>query len=385
MSKVVLVRCESYESVKVKEAVQKGIELLGGPLIFIKPGEKILLKPNWIMAVPPEKCATTHPMVFKAVAELFQKAGAKITYGDSPGFSAPAVASQKTGFTDVASALGLTLADFQKGREIVFQGAIQNKILNIANGVLDSDGLISLPKLKNHAFLKITGAIKNQLGCVPGMLKGEYHVKLVNPFQFAQMLVDLNAYIRPRLYIMDGIMAMEGNGPMAGDPRKMNVLLFSSDPIALDATVCRMINVDPKLSYTVTLGAEAGLGTYLENEIELLGDPLNTFIDRQFNVNREPIQPFKSGNGFVKFINNMFVRKPYINKTKCVKCGICVKMCPVDPKAVDWRDGRKNSPPTYNYDRCIRCYCCQEICPEGAVQLKAPLLRRLFSKKEKNN
>jgi uncharacterized protein (DUF362 family) len=180
MSKVVLIRCGSYDCNEVKKAVQKGIDLLGGPLAFVKPNEKILLKPNWIMAVPPERCATTHPMVLKAVAEVFKSAGAKLTYGDSPGFSSPEIAAQKTGSAAVASELGIPLADFHTGQEIFFPEAIQNKKFTIAKGVLESDGLISLPKLKTHGFLKLTGSIKNQLGCVPGMLKGEFHVKLPN-------------------------------------------------------------------------------------------------------------------------------------------------------------------------------------------------------------
>jgi uncharacterized protein (DUF362 family)/Pyruvate/2-oxoacid:ferredoxin oxidoreductase delta subunit len=380
MSKVALIRCESYDYTAVKQAVQEGIALLGGPSQFVKPNEKILLKPNWIMAVPPEKCATTHPMVFKAVAEVFQTAGAKLSYGDSPGFAAPAAAAQKTGFAAVASELGIPLADFQNGREITCNEAIQNKKFTIASGVLDCDGLISLPKLKTHGFLKLTGTIKNQLGCVPGMLKGEYHVKLPNPVHFAKMLVDLNAYIHPRLYIMDGIMAMEGNGPMGGDPRPMNVLLFSADPVALDATVCRIINVNPELSYTVTFGKEAGLGTYLADEIELQGDPLDSFIDSKFNVNREPLRPYNEGSGIVRFINNALVPKPVITESKCVKCGICVTMCPVSPKAVDWHDHDKKRPPSYKYDRCIRCYCCQEVCSESAIQLKVPFVRKLISK-----
>jgi uncharacterized protein (DUF362 family) len=87
------------------------------------------------------------------------------------------------------------LADFNNGKEVVFPEAIQNRKLTIANGVLECDGLISLPKLKTHGFLKLTGSIKNQFGCVPGMLKGEFHVKLPDPSDFAKMLVDINSYI----------------------------------------------------------------------------------------------------------------------------------------------------------------------------------------------
>lgn len=379
MSKVVLVHCESYDDAQVKAAVQKGITLLGGPLSFVKPGEKILLKPNWISASSPEKCATTHPSVFRAVCEILNEVGANLTYGDSPAYHSPEAAAQKTGFTKVATELGIPLADFHNGKEIFFNKAIQNRKFTIANGVLDSDGLISLPKLKTHGFLKLTGSVKNQFGCVPGMLKGEFHVKLPNPSDFAKMLVDLNSYIKPRLYIMDGVIAMDGNGPMSGDPKIMNVLLFSADPIALDATVCRIINVNPEFSYTITYGRKAGLGTYLEDEIELLGDLITDFQTPDFNVNRELIKDFRRRRTAARIFNNLIVPKPIIVQNKCVKCGVCVNMCPVDPKAVDWHDkSDKINPPSYKYDRCIRCYCCQEVCPEGAIEIQQPFLRKLF-------
>lgn len=383
MSRVALVRCESYDYNQVKAAVQRGIDLLGGPSAFVKSGENILLKPNWIMAVPPEKAATTHPTVFKSVAEIFKNSGANLTYGDSPGFGSPENAAKKTGCAAVANELGLSISDFNNSKEVFFTDAMQNKKLTLVNGVLDCDGLISLPKLKTHGFLKLTGSIKNQFGCVPGLLKSEFHVKLPDPADFAKMLVDINSFIRPRLYIMDGIIAMEGNGPLNGTPRKMGLLLFSSDPIALDATVCRIIGVDPSYSHTITMGEAAGLGTYNEDEIELVGDPIHQFENLEFKVDREPIRSLKSGGTILKHINGWIVPRPYIIKSKCVKCGVCVKMCPVDPKAINWHDGNKENPPSYKYDRCIRCYCCQELCPEGAIEIKRPLIRKAFSKKKK--
>lgn len=390
MSKVALIRCESYDFHEVYLAVQKGIDLLGGPEAFVKPGERILLKPNWIIADSPERHATTHPLVFKAVAEVFQTMDIDLTYGDSPAYHTPEYAAKKTGFDEIAYELGLQLGDFYRGREILFEEAIQNSKMTIANGVLECDGLISLSKLKTHGFLKLSGAIKNQFGCVPGLLKGEFHLKLPNPIDFAKMLVDLNSYLKPRLYIMDGIIGMEGNGPVGGTPRHMKILLFSTDPVALDATVCRILDLNPELSFTVTVGKEAGLGTYLESEIELVGDPLQSFINRKFDINREPVTPYKTGKRLLAFINNALVQKPVIIKSKCIQCGICVRMCPVEPKGLDWQDSRanvrardsdcevQNKVPVYKYDRCIRCYCCQEVCPQGAIKLKTPTFRRFF-------
>lgn len=380
MSKVALIRCESYDYSVVKASVKKGIELLGGINQFVQPGEKILLKPNLLTADLPEKCATTHPAVFKAVAEILKEAGVVLTYGDSPAIHQPMDAAVKSGIAQAADELGINMADFRSGKEIYFENGIQNKKFLIANGALECDGLISIPKLKTHGFARMTGCIKNQFGCIPGKLKGEFHVRIPNVFDFSMMLVDLNRFLKPRLFIMDGIMAMEGNGPRSGDPKKMNVLLLSSDPVALDATVCRMIKLDPGFVPTTTLGHKAGLGTYLEEEIEVLGDDLTGFIDSSFNVRRKPVRPFKNG-GVIQFIRNSLVPKPAIEHSKCIKCGICTNMCPVKPKAVDWFKGNKSMPPTYSYNRCIRCYCCQELCPESAIYLKYPFIRKLMAKK----
>ncbi|MEI6277163.1 MAG: DUF362 domain-containing protein [Prolixibacteraceae bacterium] len=382
MSKVALVRCEDYDFQKVRDAVKRGIDLLGGAEKFVKPGEKILFKPNWLVADPPEKLTTTHPTVFRAMLEVFATTGAVFSYGDSPAIQSPELAARKTGFLEVAVAHGIALADFKNGREIHHERGVQNKKFVVANGALDCDGIISLPKLKTHGLERLTGCIKNQFGCVPGALKGEFHVKLSSAIDFARMLVDLNSFLHPRLYVMDGIIAMEGNGPRGGRGRPMKVLLFSADPVALDATVCRMIDINPEFVPTTTLGMDAGMGTWKQDEIELVGDTLESFVDKEFDIQRKPIKPYSRAKGS-NLLKNALVSKPWIVNEKCTRCGTCVKVCPVTPKAVDWHDGNKKVPPSFQYDNCIRCYCCQELCPEGAVELKVPFLRRLFGGNKK--
>jgi len=378
MSKVALIRCESYESGDVLEAVQKGIDLVGGADKFAGRGEKILLKANLLVGAAPEKCVNTHPSVLRAVADIFKTTGAQVSYGDSPAIGTARAASRKSGMDAAAAEAGIELKEFQTGQEVHFPEGVQNKKFTLAKAVLESDGIISLPKLKTHGMQKFTGCVKNQFGCIPGLLKGEFHVRLPDAFMFAQMLVDLDRLVHPRLYIMDGIIAMEGNGPRGGTPRRMNVLLFSEDPIAVDATVCRLINLDPLLVPTIAFGQRAGRGTSEKANIELLGDTFDSFRRHDFVIDRTAIKPYKE-QGTRRFVSNRLVPKPVITRKKCLMCGLCIKVCPTTPKAVDWRNGDQTQPPVHDYRTCIRCYCCQELCPEKAIELRKPLLRRMLN------
>lgn len=377
-TKVAIVRCESYDEALVYDAVKRGIDLLGGMEQFIRPGEKILLKPNILIGDAVEKAIGPHPTVFKAVARLAQAVTPNLSYGDSPSFGKPAAQAKRPQFSQTAEALGIPLADFENGREVVFADSPFVKHVTFANGALDADGIISIAKFKTHGFMIITGAVKNQFGCIPGTLKAEFHIKTPSPIDFGKMLVCLNLYLRPRLYVMDGIIAMEGNGPRGGDLVKMNVMLMSSDPIALDATMCRLIDLNPEFVPTIKPGKEWGLGTYLPEEIDLVGDPLEPLVNKAFKVRREPVRAATTPSGTVTIFKNLVSPRPVIAPALCTHCGTCVNMCPVSPKAVDWHDGDKKKPPTHKYDRCIRCFCCQELCPERAITVQTPWLGRVL-------
>jgi uncharacterized protein (DUF362 family)/Pyruvate/2-oxoacid:ferredoxin oxidoreductase delta subunit len=376
-SKVALVACDNYDDAEVYRAVKTGIDLLGGMAAFVKAGEKIVLKPNVLVGASPEKCVCTHPAVLKAAGKLFLEAGAAVSCGDSPGFGGAALNMRLAGLKQVADELNIPLAEFSKGKEVTNKEALLVKHFVIADGVLSADGLVSLSKLKAHGLTRMTGAVKNQFGCIPGILKGQHHARMADPYDFGTMLVDLNMHIRPRICIMDAVMAMEGNGPRSGKPRKLGVLLFSTDPVALDAIACKIINLDPAFVPTMEPGEKAGLGTYHEENIEVVGGKIEDFICRDFDVVRKPMQHV-TGGGLRNFLKNRISSRPVIDKALCNRCGTCVQHCPVNPMAVDWVDNDKTRPPTHNYDRCIRCYCCQELCPQGAISIKETVLGRMF-------
>jgi len=379
-SRVALVRCDDYDASRVEDAVARGLSLLGGMGAFVRRGERILLKPNLLAATPPAKAVTTHPGVFGAVAKQAIEAGARVSYGDSPGFGRPEFAAKRAGLAAVAGELGLTLADFVHGKAVSNPEGHQLKQFTLAQGVLDCDGLVSLPKLKTHALTRMTGAVKNQFGCIPGFLKGEFHARMSEMDRFARMLVDLTVFIRPRLYVMDAIVAMEGNGPRSGHPRPVRALLFSSDPVALDAVACRLINLEPALVPVIRWGAEMGLGTF--SGMEIVGDSIEPLVVDDFKVNRD--KEGKRGvmpSWLAKPLRDLIVPRPAIEAALCTACGTCVKVCPITPKAVDFRSepapDPSRRPPVYEYARCIRCYCCQEMCPFEAIYVRVPFLGRL--------
>jgi len=376
-SRVALVRCSDYDEKRVYEAVKQGVALLGGAGRFAKTGERLVLKPNILIGAAPEKCVTTHPAVFRAVGLVFKEAGAIVSYGDSPAFGGLDLNARRSGLKRMADELGFAQADFDHGREVSHKSALLNKRFIFANGVLDADGLISLPKLKTQGLTRMTGAVKNQFGCVPGVLKGQFHAKMADPYLFGTMLVDINTFLKPRLFIMDAITAMEGNGPRNGKPRQMNALLFSTDPVALDAIACKMMVLNPEYVPTSAPGEKAGLGTYHYENIEMVGERVESFVCPDFDVVREP--PVSASAGSVrKFIRNRTTPRPVIDRTRCDSCGTCIEICPVGNTALDWAFIEAAKIPRYNYSQCIRCYCCQEMCPQGAISIKRPVLSRLI-------
>jgi len=373
-SKVAIIRCDSYDDDEVFSAVKKGVGLLGGAGQFADAGQKLLLKPNVLTGAPFQKCVCTHPAVVKAVGRLFQSVTANVSYGDSPGAAKAVSALESCGIAPAARELGLEPADFDQGRAVELGGSPHHRSFDIAEGVLAADGILNLAKFKTHNLTRMTGAVKNLYGCIPGFHKKALHVVYPMPQEFTRMLVALNLLLKARLHIMDGIMAMEGNGPGAGDPRQLGVLLFSTDPVALDAVMCRLVELNPLYMGSARPGRAWGLGTYREDEIELAGDPLAACVNGDFRVPRGPVLDL-AGGGALTYLNHVIGRRPVIDGRKCTRCGQCVQACPVDPKAVDWHDGNRKRPPSYKYLRCIRCYCCQEICPEGAISVKRTFLK----------
>ena len=342
---VVLVPAADYSQDTVDAAVRTGITLLGGLDRFVSHDERILLKPNLLLGALPQRAVTTHPAVFSAVAKLLRENGfSHLSYGDSPGnpITSPEKAADVSGITEAASRWNVEKADFDNGSVVSFPEGKRAHSFFLCNGVQNCDAMINICKMKTHALERITGAVKNLYGCICGVNKAAGHAAYPNSDVFAEMLADIHRYVRPRLHIMDGITAMEGNGPSSGTPVSMNVLLFSDDPVALDTVFCRLISLDPASVPTCVKGSDFGIGTMNLNDITVRtpdGDltpeeAAEKYGKPDFNVDREKLRK----SFFMKVIPLLpsLQPRPKVDRTVCTGCGICNEACPVPEKAVSF-------------------------------------------------
>ncbi|RKX81744.1 MAG: hypothetical protein DRP57_11400 [Spirochaetes bacterium] len=376
VSRVALIPCSSYDRDTVCNAVEQGVELLGGIDRFLIKKEKVLLKPNLLAPDSPERGSTTHPSVFFGIGALLRKKGYKVVYGDSFAVGSGLFVAKRNGIHAAAEELGIENVPFKKVREVKVKNAVQNSVFQIAEEIFKTNNFINIPKLKTHGLTVMTGALKNIFGVIPGLLKPEFHMRLPSPDLFENMLVDLNRAIKSSLIVMDAVDSMEGNGPRNGTLVHTGVIIISDDPAAVDATGALLMGVKPESVPLIRKAGEAGIGNVNEEKIEYLGGSLKDFTVRKFSF--PPRTSIKKNaeetSGIALKLRNWFIPKPVIDSEVCTKCGNCVRICPVTPKALSQNKGEV---PQYNYNLCIRCYCCQETCPEGAISIKTPLLGKI--------
>ncbi len=375
-SKVVLLPCGEYDEEKVYTLLKQGLYLVGGVEALIPKDGKILLKPNLLKRAEVEKAVITHPVVVGAFARILRENGyEQIILADSCGHGTTQAVIRGTGMDTYLEKYQIPAIDYSEGIKVDYPQGIQAKEFILPKELLEQNCVISLSKMKTHALERITGAVKNSYRFVYGFHKAKGHTQYPSADSFARMLIDLNKCVAPKLYVMDGIVAMEGNGPGSGDPVQMNVMIMSTDPVALDSVFSRLVYLKPEMVPTNYHGEKMGLGTWKEEEITLLtpdgeismSEAVKRYGNPQFNVDRTEVRK----NIWTRMAGalNIFQKKPYIEADKCVRCGICVQSCPVPGKAVDFRKG-KGKPPVYDYKKCIRCFCCQEMCPKKAIKVK---------------
>ncbi|MDI6917718.1 MAG: DUF362 domain-containing protein [Thermoplasmatales archaeon] len=336
---VSIVKCNDYST--MKNAIKQSLDLIGGLGRIIKPNDRVLLKVNLLMAKKPEQAVTTHPSVVKAIIQLVKEKDGIPFVGDSAGGA---------GLTDKAFEVSCIkkVAEEENAELLNFErtGTYRIKGLNIAKPLLDSDVIISLPKLKTHTFTFFTGAVKNFFGGIPGKQKSELHSKYPKLNDFSNMILDIYSAVKPKLGIMDGVLGMEGDGPSNGEVVKSNVILSSFDCVSLDYVSSALIGYNPMGIATTRLAYERKLGE--TESIEIVGEKIeNVKIDF-----RKPVSEDAKENVV-----------PFVDKEKCAQCLTCVSICPVNAINII------NDDITFNRTKCIRCYCCSELCPEGAIRL----------------
>lgn len=369
--------CKAYEEEEATRLLREGLKLFGGVHGLIGKDQRILLKPNLLKPAEVERAVITHPVVVGAFARILREEGYENVFlSDSCGHGSVERVIRGTGMEDYLKKYQIPAVEFSEGRVCGYPEGIQAKEFVLPKELLEADCVISLSKMKTHALERITGAVKNSYGFVYGANKAKGHVKYPSADSFARMLIDLNRKVNPRLYVMDGIVAMEGNGPGSGDPVDMKVMLMSQDPVALDSVFARLVYLEPSLVPTNYHGEKMGLGTWKEEEIELLlpggeeismKEAVRLYGNPEFQVDRRVVRE----NIWSRMARalKLFQKKPYIQQDLCIRCGICVESCPVPGKAVDFSKGR-NQPPVYDYKKCIRCFCCQEMCPKKAIKVR---------------
>ena len=353
-------KCDDYSLDKLRGSVARGLEAIGGLGEFIRPGWKVLVKPNLLSARPPEKAVTTHPSLVGVVFEEIKRCGAIPMLGDSPGGALRGVKRvwRNTGMQEVCEKHGVTLIGFEAAGS--YPRTLNGSTYSISRPVFDADFVISLPKLKTHTLVVYTGAVKNMFGSVPGFAKGELHKRFPKPYDFAEVLVDIFSLTKPGLTIMDGILAMEGPGPSSGFPRWLGVLFFGTDGVAMDTVACKLIGTNPSAIPTNKVAAARGLGA-TASEIELSGASLEEVSVTDFQVPSNFLHRLVP-KGLLGLLQGLIWIHPGENRARCQLCNLCVESCPAQAIRNEG-DSLK-----FDYERCITCLCCHEICPHGAIE-----------------
>ncbi|SHF11289.1 Uncharacterized conserved protein, DUF362 family [Desulforamulus putei DSM 12395] len=361
---VAVSRCADYDQQQVAASLDRLLQHFGGMQSFIRPGQIVAVKPNLIAKKKPEEAATTHPSVVEAVVTLVQKAGGKPFIVDSPGGPSSKgllnAVYRATGMAAVAERTGCGLSLDTTEMTLAHPGGKAVKQLTVLKALAEADVIIGLPKLKTHCMTRYTGAVKLMYGAIPGLKKAQYHFNMQRLEQFSNLLIDINTLLPTSLTVMDAVVGMEGDGPTAGSPREVGLLLASPSPYALDVVCANLIGINPTGLPFIRLSMERGLCPE-PSGIHLTGDPLPE-ITPPFRLPAHRQVDFDIPGPFKGLISKLQPR-PVFSPELCIGCGECHRCCPAN--AIEMAEGL----PRVKLNSCIRCFCCQELCPHRAVSV----------------
>lgn len=374
--------CLSYEPQAVSEALNAVLIPLGG-LDWVREGMTVAIKANLVSAMHPDKAATTHPALLCALITELKSRGARVIVGDSPGGLYNQVYLNRiysaTGMKLVENA-GAELNQDYSVKQVHFENAKIAKDFTYTAWLDKADAIINFCKLKTHGMMGMSAAVKNLFGVIPGTMKPEYHYRFPEISRFADMLIDLNHYFKPVLNIVDAVIGMEGNGPTAGTPRQIGAIAASDDPHALDMLCAHLIGIDPISVPTISAAVNRGLVSSDISKINIIGE-YNKLCVHDFHLvtGTRSLQFSKESNTIfgkatAAFIQTVMASKPNVNKSECVGCRECEKICPA--AAITMIDKR----PVIDRSKCIKCFCCQEFCPKGAMKVSRSLIAKLLER-----
>jgi len=365
------IKCTSYDINELTEALKDAVTQAGGFPVKLSSKSKVLLKPNLLTARPPEHAVTTHPAVVKAVIHILKEQGVtKISITDSPaGNYSWETLWDKTGMQQVADEENAELIPMDNIKRVTASNGVNVPIMKELE---DFDMVISLPKLKTHILTKITAAVKNSYGLIPGPAKSMFHGQYQSPKKMGLFIADIFDLIKPDFVIMDAVVCMQGLGPANGTPFELGVIMAGSDAVAVDACACETYNYKATEIPLLKKASENGFGTIDPELIEKKGDAwdiIKSKKPRRSNSDFLHIIPEKIFHTLTLFLSF----RPHINQKECVKCGVCKKVCSQD--AIIIKNGKFIVQPS----KCILCMCCMESCASHAVKLRT-FWGRLFRK-----
>ncbi len=361
----VYVRSAEYNYSTLKPLIFGLMESLGSSLI--QKGSRVVIKPNLLAPAPPEKAVVTHPLVVRALVEYVLENGGEPMISDSPAVGSIEKVLRESGIKDALAGLKVSVAEFKEPCRVDVGEPF--KKIEIAAEAVNADVLINVPKLKTHTQMLLTLGIKNLFGCIIGLKKPEWHLRAgVDREMFARLLVKIYAAVSPAITILDGILAMEGQGPgKGGTPRKLGVVMASTNTAALDRAACMMLGIEPGTVLTNKIALEQGL---VKPDIVIDGEAgkIDNFILPE-------ITQLVFGPDLIHgVLRRHLTQRPVCTDSLCKYCGECWKYCPAE--AITPEKNKIH----FDYDKCIRCYCCIEVCPHGALQAKETLIAKAARK-----
>ncbi|MBN2180712.1 MAG: DUF362 domain-containing protein [Sedimentisphaerales bacterium] len=268
---VTLIKCDDYSRPKISDAIKNLLSLLGGLEKFVRPGDKVLLKPNFIAPKSRHHATQTDPAIIIETARLLIDFGAKPFVADSPAWSDVHECIGKLKLEEPLRKLSVPVKQLDKPKKCRI-GAGKTAVM-ISTVALEADVIINLPKFKSHQQLLATFAVKNMFGCVSGKRKALMHFKKGKKADvFCRMLIDIYQFLNPALNIIDAVTVMDGPGPINGRARPLGWLLAGTDPIACETVCARLVGIEPETLPMIKTAKNIGFGCSNPSKINIKGD-----------------------------------------------------------------------------------------------------------------